>query len=452
MLREIRIRNFKAWRDTGPVRLAPLTVIFGANSSGKSSLGQLLRLLKQTAASSNPHQALDLATPTERLASGSFVDYLHQRRRKSVLDFWLQWQLTPPMRIANALDERTHPTGEVLRLHSRIRADARGQAQTECFDYTLLHANRPVFRSRHSEAELSTWPWKLRPAAGRREALVKPQKFYRYADHNLLRYRNADVLGELALQTERMLEQLRFVGPVRASAKRTYGWTGDQHVDVGYDGVHAVPVLLSALQAHRLRKSDHRDARPRADTRIADWLRSLGLIDQLRLRPISGTKGEYEVRVRTYAGAPEVSLGDVGVSVAQLLPVLVQIACVPPRGIVWVEQPEVHLHPMAQSHLADVFIAALSQPGVSPCGQLVIETHSEHLLTRLQRRVAEGVIAPEDMAVHFVRRSGHAAELEPLRLNADGDIENWPEHFFGDEMGDIVARTLAALSRRESRT
>ena len=68
----------------------------------------------------------------------------------------------------------------------------------------------------------------------------------------------------------------------------------------------------------------------------------------------------------------------------------------------------------------------------------------------MQRRVAEGVLSPEQVAVYFCRRSSAGAELEPLRLNMFVDIENWPENFFGDEMADIAARTLAAMKRKKA--
>ena len=80
--------------------------------------------------------------------------------------------------------------------------------------------------------------------------------------------------------------------------------------------------------------------------------------------------------------------------------------------------------------------------------QLIVESHSEHFLLRLQRRVAEGLITPEEVAVYFVRDSKKEVELEPLRLNIFGEIENWPDDFFGDELGEIAARTLAAANRR----
>ncbi len=80
--------------------------------------------------------------------------------------------------------------------------------------------------------------------------------------------------------------------------------------------------------------------------------------------------------------------------------------------------------------------------------QLIVESHSEHFLNRLQRRIAEGAIRPEDVAVHFCTTAGEATEIKPLEVNLYGDIVNWPENFFGDEMADLTARTVAAMKKR----
>ena len=158
---------------------------------------------------------------------------------------------------------------------------------------------------------------------------------------------------------------------------------------------------------------------------------------------------EYEVLVKTSKAAPEVKLTDVGFGVSQVLPALVQALYARPDTTVWMEQPEIHLHPRVQANLADAFISAV-QSGEDSKGrnvQLIIESHSEALLLRLQRRVAEGVIGKDDIAVYFVRQSGEGVNLEALRLDMLGEIENWPDDFFGDDMGDIAARTLAAIKR-----
>ena len=127
-----------------------------------------------------------------------------------------------------------------------------------------------------------------------------------------------------------------------------------------------------------------------------------------QVHPVAEGRKEYEVLVRTHAKSPVVKLTDVGVGVSQVLPALVQAFYSPPNLVVWMEQPEIHLHPSAQANLADAFISAVqSNENGSPRGtQLIIETHSEHFLTRLQRRVAERRIEATDVAVYFVKREG----------------------------------------------
>ena len=124
--------------------------------------------------------------------------------------------------------------------------------------------------------------------------------------------------------------------------------------------------------------------------------------------------------------------------------------------ILFIEQPELHLHPKAQSNLADLFIDVLSSrvDGRPRDIQLVIETHSEHFLHRLQRRIAENhadhPITPEQVAAYFAHATGTDSKLEPLQIDLLGNITNWPENFFGDSMGDLVAMTRAAAERQEA--
>jgi predicted ATPase len=183
---------------------------------------------------------------------------------------------------------------------------------------------------------------------------------------------------------------------------------------------------------------------------IAQWLKDLGVIESFVVKPVAAGRKEYEVLVKTHANASEVKITDVGFGVSQVLPALVQAFYCPPNSTLWMEQPEIHLHPQVQAELADVFISATKarEHGKPRNVQLIVESHSEHFLNRLQRRVAEGELTPSDVAVYFCKRSGSSTLLEPLRLNEFGEIENWPANFFGDEMADISGRTLAAMGRK----
>lgn len=108
------------------------------------------------------------------------------------------------------------------------------------------------------------------------------------------------------------------------------------------------------------------------------------------------------------------------------------------------EQPEIHLHPAVQSGLADVMLNVAKVRNV----QILVESHSEHLMRRLQRRVAEERVSSDDVKLYFVSSQGGPAQVSDLQLNEWGEIENWPDRVFGDQMGEIAAITEASFQRR----
>lgn len=457
MLTELRIKNFKAWKDTGAVRMAPLTVIFGANSAGKSSLGHLLLALKQTTLLSDRKRALHLGDKSSLIDLGTFADCIHAHDLKTALEFSLSWRMASPLTLRNSLDRGDTFAGTGITLDSRIRAGKSEQPEVESIEYRLSAEGKQVLAVRHGRSPggagtLDATPLKLVKAAGRVWPLEPPEKFYRFSDVTLARYQNADALAQFSLETERMLGSLYYLGPLRRHPERTYQWSGDTPSDVGSQGEFAIAALLAATADGRKLNRGPNKRQYGFDAFVAAWLKDLGVISSFNVKPVAKGRKEFEVLIKTHASAPEVKLTDVGFGISQVLPALVEAFYAPPNSIVWMEQPEIHLHPQVQAELADVFISAVQarEEGKPRNVQLIVESHSEHFLTRLQRRVAEGAIGPSDVAVYFCKRTGGAADLEPLTLNLYGEIENWPEHFFGDEMADVTARTLAAMRRKIS--
>ena len=177
---------------------------------------------------------------------------------------------------------------------------------------------------------------------------------------------------------------------------------------------------------------------------VAHWLRELGLVERFEVREIAQGTQLYRATVRTGPSSPLATLADVGFGLSQVLPVVVLLYYVPERSIVLLEQPSLHLHPAAQSALADLMLHVAKTRQL----QIAFESHSEHLLRRLQRRVAEERATEEEVKLYFVSSEEGEASLSDLRLNRWGEIENWPDGFFGDEMGEIAAIAEASLSRR----
>jgi predicted ATPase len=456
MLTSLHIKNFKAWKDTGEIRLAPLTVIFGANSAGKSSLGHLLLALKQTVLSADRKRPLHLGDENALIDLGTFTECLHNHDLTSALAFELGWEI--PGKELEARDPLSQQkfAGDELRLAVTLSADAKEQPRVDKLSYRLLRKSEKqlevnYLRDEKNKLEISSNEYRFVRNTGRSWPLDDPDKFYRISDQSRARFQNAEFLSDFSLRTEAALNSVYYLGPLRDHPKRIYSWSGETPESVGQKGEFAIASILAASAQDRKLNRGPKKHLTRFDIFIAQWLKDLGIIESFTVKPVAEGRKEYEVVVKTHVTGSDVKITDVGFGVSQVLPALVQAFYCPPNSTIWMEQPEIHLHPQVQAELADVFISATQarENGRERHVQLIVESHSEHFLNRLQRRVAEGAVAPEDVAVYFCRRTGSATELEPLRLNMFGEIENWPENFFGDEMADIAGRTLAAMQRKQ---
>jgi predicted ATPase len=456
MLTSIQIKNFKGWKDSGKVRLAPLTVIFGANSAGKSSLGHLLLALKQTVLSTDRRRALHLGDKKSLIDLGTFADCIHGHDLKSSLEFDLAWQMPVRTRIKDPLEAGRVYAGDHLSLKVVMAANAAEQPEVSRIEYRMAHGGKETLdatflRDSSGKLELTSRKVSFKKSLGRQWPLEDPEKFYRISETSRARFQNADFLADFALETERMLQSLSYLGPLRDYPERTYAWSGNTPEDVGMKGQDTIAAILAADATGRKLNRVRKAALKCFSEFIAERLVQLGVMESFRVKPVAIGRKEYEVLLKTHSTAAEVKLTDVGIGVSQVLPAIVLPFYCTRNSIIWMEQPEIHLHPQVQAELADVFITAIQacEDGSARNVQLIVESHSEHFLNRLQRRVAEGIIRPEDLAVHFCTRSESATEVEPLRLNMFGDIENWPANFFGNEMAELTARTVAAAEHRK---
>src|SRR5690606_1750969 len=118
-----------------------------------------------------------------------------------------------------------------------------------------------------------------------------------------------------------------------------------------------------------------------------------------------------------------------------------------PKGSTLVfEEPEIHLHPLAQSSLAELFADVSRERGV----QFIVETHSEHLFRRMQTLMAKQKVLSSDAAMYFVERNGNKTDLRALDLDEYGRVKNWPEGFFGDALGETREQARLVFERQKS--
>lgn len=447
--------DFKSWQDTGPIRLAPLTVFFGRNSSGKSSLLQADLMMKQTAESLDPRQVLDLGGQGSYADLGTYRDIVRDHDVQRHVRLAFTWTVPDPVILRQVgsrplVADKFAFTAEVGQ--ERGKQQQLGEIVVYEMKYDIGQNGRSVGLKRddHGDFELETRGITITRRRGRPTSLPGPVKCYGFPDAVFNAYQNADFLADLSLRFDELMSGISYVGPLRERPQRSYQWKGSSPASVGPRGENTVAAILAARRQNRKVGRELTKGRPYRsfEKNLGSWLHRLGVIDEFVVEEIAPGTDLYELKVTVSGGTTRVSVTDVGFGVSQVLPVLVQIFYAPSQSSVILEQPEIHLHPAAQSELGDVLLAAVKDRGV----QLLVETHSEHLLRRLQRRVAEGEISHEEIVLYFVETRQGKSEIHELTVDPYGNIKNWPSDFFGDEIGDLSAMTEAAILRGSRNT
>lgn len=451
MLTQLSVDNFKSWKTIDKMRLAPITGLFGTNSSGKTSILQLLLMLKQTIESSDRAQVLEFGDEKTLTNLGSFRDVIYEHEHPGAMDFALDWKLSKPL-VAKDPESKTNAlfTADKLAFRCAVGENSLGRLAVSSLEYDVNDYRFVLKRKGQSDAkyELTNEGQGIRftRTQGRAWDLPAPVKFYGFPDQVYAYYQNAGFLRDLQLAFENLFGRLYYLGPLREFPQRHYGWKGSEPADMGRRGERVVDALLASQQRGADISTGYKRKRQTLEQRVAYWLKELGLIYDFNVERIAKENNLYQVRVRKTPSSAEVLITDVGFGVSQILPVLVLCYYVPTGSIIFLEQPEIHLHPSVQSGLADVFVDAMRNRNV----QIVVESHSEHLLRRLQRRIADETITPDQTALYFCEAGHDGSRLTALDVDLYGNIRNWPKDFFGDEFGEMAAITKAAMERKKA--
>ena len=430
MFTHIRMKNFKSWKDSGEVKLAPLTGFFGTNSSGKSSLLQILLLLKQTI---GRNEIFFFGDENSLVNLGNFREVIHGHKEDELLELEFGCKLQKPLTITTLqmVDNQSYESAPLnidsFTFETVISGNAVGW-RVKSLSYTI--GPEAIQKIKWEDGKLYYGDW--------RRHNMEVRNYYGQPMMNSI-----DALAPLPSAFEELFSHIYYLGPTRVHPRRNYNWQGEHPAHTGQWGDQAIDALLSARV--RNLKISHNAEKVPVDDRISDWLQKMDLAHSFSLDwTIQGAK-EYEVRIQKSPGSAAVTLVDMGYGLGQFLPVLVLCYYAPAGSTLILEQPGIHLHPKVQSQLADFLIEVVTERKL----QVLIESHSEHLLNRLQRRVAEEKIDADQTALYFCRNEEGVSTIEKLKMDEFGNIANWPENFFGDEMGDLFAMTEAQRKRQK---
>ena len=453
MLSALRFTNFKSWPEVD-LACGRITGAFGTNSSGKTSLIQFLLLLKQTKEATDRGISLELNGDLVQL--GTIRDAIHQHDETRSIEINVAFKLPTELVVVDPSQKRTSAVARSDTLGIAAEIGVHQRAPTaRSISYTLGNMRFSLaprtgdamqFELRASPLDGASGRFSFLRTKGRPWQLPGPIKSYAFPDQARTYFQNSGFLADLEATYEAELDRVFYLGPLREFPKRDYLWARSRPTDVGQRGEKAIDAILAATDA-----GESRNLKPKARLKpfqemIAFWLREMGLIDSFKVAEIADGSNRWQARVRTRPGASEVLLTDVGFGVSQVLPVITLLQYVPEGSTVILEQPEIHLHPLAQASLADVIIQAATHRKV----QIILESHSEHLLLRLQRRIAEEVIPAQDVKLYFCDAPRGVSKLTPLEVDLYGNIHNWPDKFMGDAFNETAEAELARLRRMQA--
>lgn len=481
MIKTMRLQNFKAFEDTGDLEIKPLTVLAGPNSSGKSSILQSLLLLKQTL-ESPPDTELSLDGRFLQFSELSELTFGKPRRSNCKVSFKFELETSIPIRAA----ERYFPgiavseDDELLPLHSNISLtfiDTPGNQKGGVELGNLSIASRlqgvdgPKLNIKRTRGTRKTtvarhgsgiaFPPQLKnksiEAVAGRHFLPDALAFKGQADDlqasgstlgPVIRL-DGIFLSPLHSLRDELEDALQYLGPLREWPQRAYLHSGNPMTEMGERGQHAAQILwlekdqqieYTPILGQESRKASLIEA-------VGDTFIRLGMAQPIDVAAEKSIMYQILFRLNGADRRQAVTIADVGFGVSQLLPILVLGLRAPEPSLLLLEQPEIHLHPKVQAGLADFFLTLSTTER-----RLIVETHSDHFINRLRRRIAEDPTdqLKDQVSILFIHpaQGGRGAAIEPLRVDRFGIIENWPPNFLPESADEAEAIVLAGLEKR----
>jgi energy-coupling factor transporter ATP-binding protein EcfA2 len=378
-------QSFKGLRQVS-LDFSKINILVGPNNSGKSSVLQALILLKQSFRSGQPYVAYN----GPYIDLGSFRDVVFGRSAPS---FRVGFGVFP-----FTLEAGNNPPNQTLGYYVEVRANGLSQ-QVALDDGLAFEINQ------QGKVE-----W--RPFGPGDISAGTPM---RVADWQLYGTPSDLYKDTIAIQQliQEKLNNIFLVGPVRGLTQTRTGIDPNLSSEIGVKGEHLVSVL------HYVQGDSDYVAQ---FEKIRFWAEKFGL-GGLVARLIQGPSSTISYVDRT--NQVTVDLANSGFGANQLLPVIAQCFLAPKGSLVMIEEPEAHLHPAYQAQLFDFFMDVAAYGN-----QVLITTHSEHLILRLQRRLAEQKLSPNDVALYAMDRTPQGAITTRVSVDKEGLFDKIPAGFF----------------------
>ncbi len=415
LIDEISVENFRCFRERQVAPLAPLTLLVGDNSTGKTSFQAMVLALTELC-----HSGSRLPNfKKEPYDLGTFEDIAHHRggRGGQAESFTggFAYKSSDPVQGIGKIEFKV----KFARDHANIIAQ---RITIRSDEYSLeVNRNNCVLTTRNGSWTWEgvrfpggNWLWGVRSASqflltGEPQGVAPPLQ-------------EEDILMglDLAISIPGRAPRPFASAPVRSEPGRTY----DPSLSGSDPQGRRIPDFLAELK--RSNNSHWKSLK----NDLVEYGRKLGLFDEFRIKNL-GKKGNdpFKVQVRKHGGnlkGPWKDLIDVGYGISQILPLLVEFLRSSSPRLYLLQQPEVHLHPSAQAALGSIMCRMAADKN-----QLIVETHSDHILDRVRMEVRDGTtgLTPEDVLILYFERNRLSVQIYPIKLDNLGSVIGAPNGY-----------------------
>ena len=419
----LQLINFKCFADSGHIPLAPLTLVFGRNNTGKSSVLHSLLLMRQTMDAIVQGPRLNIRGPYYEGGAYSDIVHMHKASRALRLAFSVRTQDEQDGEVAFEFssDEPELPRLTLIRItikRTHVVEMRRGRGAGGPFELYIDETKIPGKQLYFPRAGLLPVfsPLLEMPAVDQAEKIL-----------NTFRV---------------ILSRLRGISAFRRQPERRYEYQGRLPDAPDLHGDRAVNAIIE--------DSLKRDGGSLI-SEVNRWLKEIGRVRFMSVRPISRVARMFEVRMRDTDSERWANFADVGFGIGQAFPVFVEGLRTPVGGTFLVQEPEIHLHPDAQLAMGE-FLVELALSGRN----VIVETHSENLLLRVRTLIASSKgpnkghgkhLTPDKVSLLHVGKSETGeGRIKRLSLDELGQIENWPAGFM-EEAANERLRLLHEMAR-----
>ena len=434
MIKKLYLKNYRAFEEVS-LDFSKINLFFGPNNSGKSSLLSSINLLSQTLQSRDSNVSILLNGNLEELGTFRDIVFKNEVKRKIKIGIGVKVEIGRPYRTKEIIEE------------GYFQAEFKYRPIRREIVLESTETQMPIGTARLITKSTSPGSHKFSFFDAKGEDITnKITRVKRKLSHFIPIFGFTGKFPEKQFQLIRDIfefnfswsdmieERLEYICPFREFPERTYLFSGESPDSVGIRGEKAIDMLVMDYLTKGKEKKN-------INENVSKWLNQCDISSDVEVKPL--TDRHYEIRLSNSRTGESENLADVGFGCSQILPILIAGFNLEKGQILIVEQPEIHLHPKAQAELGS-FFCDLSKRNI----QTFIETHSEHLLLRIQTHIAAGYLNPEDVKVYYVfaNKETDRKEVEEIKLNKNGTfLTEWPEGFFPERLVEVKKIAKASL-------